>query len=63
MEKHRKDDINGSFARKMFERYAGKDALENPMVQSSINMPRNMLVIKPIKIISWDLRKISKMGS
>ncbi len=58
-----KDDINGSFARKMYERYTGKDALENPMVQSSISMPRNILVIKPIKIISWDLGKIPKMST
>ena len=58
-----KDDIDGSFARKMYERYAGKDALENPMVQSSISMPRNILVIKPVKIISWDLGKIPKKGS
>lgn len=57
-----KDDIDGSFARKMYERYAGKDAFENPMVQSSINMPRKVLVIKPIKIISWDLGRISKNG-
>lgn len=58
-----KDDIKGLFARKMYERYAGKDALENPMVQFSISMPRNIIVIKPIKIISWDLGKVPKMGS
>ena len=41
----------------------GKDALENPMVQSSISMPRRILVIKPVKIISWDLGKIPKTSN
>ena len=41
-----KDDIDGSFARKMYE-----------------STPRNILVIKPINTISWDLGKMPKMGS
>ena len=53
-----RDDIDGSFARKMYERYVGKNALNNPMVQFSVNLPRYILVIKPIKIISWDVTKI-----
>ena len=53
-----KDDINNSFARKMYERYVGKDALGNPMVQFSVNLPRYILVVKPTKIISWDFTKI-----
>ena len=53
-----KDDINNSFARKMYERYVGKDALGNPMVQFSVNLPRCILVVKPTKIISWDFTKI-----
>ena len=55
-----KDDTNGSFARKMYERYAGKEALNNPMVQYSIDMPRYILVIKPVKVMSWDFSKIPK---
>lgn len=50
-----RDDTNGSFVQKMYERYAGKDALNNPMVQFSIGMPRYILTIKPVKVISWDL--------
>ncbi|HZE77709.1 MAG TPA: pyridoxamine 5'-phosphate oxidase family protein [Nitrososphaeraceae archaeon] len=53
-----RDDIGSSFARKMYERYVGKNALDNPMVQFSVNLPRYILVIKPIKIISWDFTKI-----
>ena len=53
-----KDDINNSFARKMYERYVGKDALGNSMVQFSVNLPRYILVVKPTKIISWDFTKI-----
>ena len=53
-----RDDIDGSFVRKMYERYVGKKALNNPMVQFSVNLPRYLLVIKPIKIISWDNTKI-----
>jgi PPOX class probable F420-dependent enzyme len=53
-----KDDIDGSFARKMYERYVGRNALNNPMVQFSINLPRHLLVIKPTKIMSWDFSKI-----
>ncbi|MFL6318003.1 MAG: pyridoxamine 5'-phosphate oxidase family protein [Nitrososphaeraceae archaeon] len=54
-----RDEIdNNSFARKTYERYVGKGALDNPFVQFSVNMPRYMLVIKPAKIISWDFNKI-----
>ena len=53
-----KDDINNSFAKKMYERYVGKNALSNPMVQFSVNLPRYILVVKPTKIISWDFTKI-----
>jgi nitroimidazol reductase NimA-like FMN-containing flavoprotein (pyridoxamine 5'-phosphate oxidase superfamily) len=52
-----RDDIDGSFTRKLYERYAGKNALDNPMVQFSVNLPRYILIIKPIKIISWDFTK------
>jgi hypothetical protein len=52
-----RDDIGGSFTRKLYERYAGKSALDNPMVQFSVNLPRYILVIEPIKIISWDFTK------
>jgi hypothetical protein len=54
-----RDDIDGSFARRMYERYVGKNALKTPMVQFSINMPRQVLVIRPMKIMSWDISKIS----
>jgi nitroimidazol reductase NimA-like FMN-containing flavoprotein (pyridoxamine 5'-phosphate oxidase superfamily) len=54
-----RDDIDGSFARRMYERYVGKNALNTPMVQFSINMPRQVLVIRPMKIMSWDISKIS----
>ena len=54
-----KDDDNGSFAKKMYERYAGKNSLSNPMIQYSVNQPRYVLVIKPIKFVSWDLGKIA----
>jgi nitroimidazol reductase NimA-like FMN-containing flavoprotein (pyridoxamine 5'-phosphate oxidase superfamily) len=53
-----KDDINNSFAKKMYERYVGKNAFSNPMVQFSVNLPRYILVVKPTKIISWDFTKI-----
>jgi nitroimidazol reductase NimA-like FMN-containing flavoprotein (pyridoxamine 5'-phosphate oxidase superfamily) len=56
-----KDDTDHSVAIKMYERYAGKEALNNPMVQFSINLPRHILVVKPRKILSWDISKISKM--
>ena len=52
------DDIDGSFARKSYERYAGKNALNNPQVQFSVNLARYMVVIKPTKIMSWDFTKI-----
>jgi hypothetical protein len=32
-----RDDNNGSFAKKMYERYTGKDSLSNAMVQYSVN--------------------------
>jgi nitroimidazol reductase NimA-like FMN-containing flavoprotein (pyridoxamine 5'-phosphate oxidase superfamily) len=54
-----RDDIDGSFARRMYERYVGKNALNTPMVQFSINMPRQVLVIRPTKIMSWDISKLS----
>jgi hypothetical protein len=47
-------DINKSFAKKC-ERYVGKNALSNPMVQFSVNLLRYILVVKPTKIISWGL--------
>ena len=53
-----RDDIDSLFARKTYERYAGKNALNNPQVQFSINLPRHMVVIKPTKIMSWDFTKI-----
>jgi nitroimidazol reductase NimA-like FMN-containing flavoprotein (pyridoxamine 5'-phosphate oxidase superfamily) len=56
-----KDDIDHSVAIKMYERYAGKEALNNPMVQFSINLPRHILVVKPMKILSWDISKIYDM--
>ena len=52
------DDVDSSFARKTYERYAGKNALNNPQVQFSVNLPRYMVVIKPTKIMSWDFTEI-----
>jgi nitroimidazol reductase NimA-like FMN-containing flavoprotein (pyridoxamine 5'-phosphate oxidase superfamily) len=52
------DDIDNSFARKTYERYAGKNALNNPQVQFSVNLPRYTVIIKPTKIMSWDFTKI-----
>lgn len=52
------DDTNSSFARKTYEMYAGKSALNNPQVQFSVNLPRYMIVVKPTKIISWDFTKV-----
>ena len=52
------DDTDSSFARKTYERYAGKNALNNPQVQFSVSLPRYIVVIKPTKIISWDFTKI-----
>jgi hypothetical protein len=57
-----RDDDNGSFARKMYERYVGRNSLSNPMVQYSINQPRYLVVIKPTKFVSWDLGKIANMN-
>lgn len=51
------DDVDSSFARKTYERYAGKNAINNPQVQFSVNLPRYMVVIKPTKIMSWDFTK------
>lgn len=58
-----RDDTDGSFAKKMYKRYAGKNALENPMVQASVIMPRYILTIRPVKVMSWDLSKIPKMSN
>ena len=52
------DDPDSSFARKTYERYVGKNALNNPQVQFSVSLPRYMVVIKPTKIMSWDFTKI-----
>ena len=52
------DDVDSSFARKIYERYAGKNALNNPQVQFSVNLPRYMVLIKPTKIMSWDFTEI-----
>jgi nitroimidazol reductase NimA-like FMN-containing flavoprotein (pyridoxamine 5'-phosphate oxidase superfamily) len=52
------DDVDSSFARKTYERYVGKNALNNPQVQFSVSLPRYIMVIKPIKIMSWDFTKI-----
>jgi nitroimidazol reductase NimA-like FMN-containing flavoprotein (pyridoxamine 5'-phosphate oxidase superfamily) len=52
------DDTDSSFARKTYERYAGKNALNNPQVQFSVSLPRYIVVIKPTKIMSWDFTKI-----
>jgi nitroimidazol reductase NimA-like FMN-containing flavoprotein (pyridoxamine 5'-phosphate oxidase superfamily) len=56
-----KDDIDHTVAIEMYERYVGKEALNNPMVQFSINLPRHILLVKPIKILSWDISKIYRM--
>lgn len=56
-----KDDTDGSFAKNMYERYVGKDALNNQMVQFSIGIPRHILTIKPVKVMSWALSKVSKI--
>jgi hypothetical protein len=52
------DDIDNSFVRKNYERYVGKNALNNPQVQFSLNLPMYTVIIKPTKIKSWDLTKI-----
>jgi nitroimidazol reductase NimA-like FMN-containing flavoprotein (pyridoxamine 5'-phosphate oxidase superfamily) len=52
------DDIDSSFARKTYERYVGKIALNYPQIQFSVSLPRYVVVIKPIKIMSWDFTKI-----
>ena len=53
-----RDDIDRSFVRKTYERYVGKNALNNPQVQFSVSLPRYMVIIKPTKIMSWDFSKI-----
>jgi PPOX class probable F420-dependent enzyme len=53
-----KDDNDHTVVTNMYERYAGKEALNNPMVQFSINLPRHILFVKPIKIMSWNISKI-----
>ena len=53
-----RDDIDSSFVRKNYERYVGKNALNNPQVQFSVNLPMYTVIIKPTKIKSWDLTKI-----
>ena len=58
-----RDDTDGSFAKKMYERYAGKNALDNPIVQASVIMPRYILTIRPVKVMSWDPSKIPKMSN
>jgi len=50
-------DIDSSFAIKTYERYVGKNALNNPQVQFSVSLPRYVVVIKPTKIMSWDFTK------
>ncbi|MGB6671118.1 MAG: pyridoxamine 5'-phosphate oxidase family protein [Candidatus Nitrosopolaris sp.] len=52
------DDVDSSFARKTYERYVGKNALNNPQVQFSVSLPRYIVVINPTKIMSWDFTKI-----
>ncbi|HJR46850.1 MAG TPA: pyridoxamine 5'-phosphate oxidase family protein [Nitrososphaeraceae archaeon] len=56
-----KDDDGGSFAKKMYEIYSGKKSLASPMVQLSVSQPRHILIIKPTKVISWDLGKFASM--
>ena len=51
------DDVGSSFVRKTYERYVGKNALNNPQVQFSVSLPRYIVVIKPTKIMSWDFTK------
>ena len=51
------DDIDNSFVKKTYERYVGKNALNDPMVQFSVNLPRYMLIIKPTRFISWDFTR------
>ena len=53
-----RDDIDSSFVRKNYERYVGKNALNNPQVQFSVNLPMYTVIIKPTKIKSWGLTKI-----
>jgi hypothetical protein len=44
----------------MYERYAGKNALDNLMVQASVIMPQYILTIRPVKVMSWDLPSFLK---
>jgi PPOX class probable F420-dependent enzyme len=52
-----RDDIDNSFVKRTYERYIGKKALNDPLVQFSVNLPRYMIVIKPTRIISWDFTR------
>lgn len=52
-----RDDIDNSFVKKTYERYVGKNALNDPKVQFSVNLPRYMVVIKPTRILSWDFTR------
>jgi hypothetical protein len=45
----------------MYEIYSGKKSLASPMVQLSVSQPRHILIIKPTKVISWDLGKFASM--
>ena len=53
-----RDDTDSSFVRKTYERYVGKNALNNPQVQFSVSLTRYIVVIKPTKIMSSDFTKI-----
>ena len=52
-----REDIDNSFIKKTYERYVGKNGLNEPMVQFSVNLPRYMVVIRPTRIISWDFTR------
>jgi hypothetical protein len=52
-----RDDIDNSFIKRTYERYVGKNAINDPMVQFSVNLPRYMVVIRPTRIISWDFTR------
>ena len=59
-----REDIDNSFIKKTYERYVGKNGLNDPMVQFSVNLPRYMVIIRPTRIISWDFtRDQSKVQS
>ena len=52
-----REDIDNSFIKKTYERYVGKNGLNDPMVQFSVNLPRYMVIIRPTRIISWDFTR------